>query len=348
MKLKFRHIIFFSLFLFGQSAEANMSSPILKGSTSNSVFSSKDIDILSEKIFIRIDKELQTAKFTVEYNIRSDSSGKQIPLVFITQDFKDSFYVWLDDKEINIRNIEEEHFDTSSFLGLSNTYGRTDLKYFEVNIEKGIIHKVRVEYIAAAWIDSGDWIRQYSFRYSLEPAKYWRSFGSLEIIVEQEGEVRQITTNLGQPNEKEIKSINTWTFNELPDDYFEISFKPALNYFAKILLAISPIGLWFIATIILVIVHLYFTLLYRRKNIAKKFSPVVIVGSIIIPFLSLLSFMFSFYLIDIVIGEHASQRHGYIFLIFIFYPIFVSFYWLLPLIVDREIKKEYLDENKKF
>jgi len=99
----------------------------------------------------------------------------------------------------------------------------------------------------------------------------------------------------------------------LPDEYFEISYKPVPNYFAKILIAISPAGLWAIATILLILVHLRFTLRYRRKNIAKRFSIAVIFGSIIIPFLSLLSFMLSFDLIDAVIGKYATGRHGYVF-----------------------------------
>ncbi|MCL2650743.1 MAG: hypothetical protein FWD60_06935 [Candidatus Azobacteroides sp.] len=360
MKLKFIHTLFLFLFLFGQFAKANMASPIWEGTSSGSAFSSKDIDILSEKIFIRIDTDFQTAKFIVEYNIRSESSGIQIPLLFLAQDFKDSFYVWLDDKKVNIQDIENKYFDNLSFLGFSNSleketvifweehsgsyYRINDLKYFEADIEKGV-HKIRVEYIAYVWTDNSDWVKKYSFRYSLTPAKYWKSFGNLEIIVEQEGQVRQIVTNLGQPNEKGIKSINTWTFNKLPNEYFEISFKPALNYFAKIIILVSPLGLWIIATILLVLIHLEFTFLYRRKNIAKKFSVVVIIGSITIPFLSLMSFVYSFDLIDIVIGEHASRRHGYIFLVFFLYPIFVLFYWLTFWIVDRKYKKKLLNEN---
>ena len=360
MKLKFGYTLFIFLFLFGQFAKANMASPIWKGTSSSSVFSSKDIDILSEKIFIEIDNDFQTAKFIVEYNIRSESSGIQIPLLFLAENFKDSFYIWLDDKKVNVQDIENKYFDNSSFLGFSNSldketviyweehsgsyYRINDLKYFEADIEKGI-HKIRVEYIAYVWINNLDWVREYSFRYSLIPAKYWKSFGNLEIIVEQEGQVRQIVTNLGLPKEKEIKSINTWIFNELPNEYFEISFKPTLNYFAKILISISPLGLWVIATILLVLIHLVFSFFYRRKNIAKKFSIVVITGSIIIPFLSLRSYVYSYDLIDIVIGEHASQRHGYIFLVFFLYPIFVLFYWLTLWIVDRRYKKKLLNEN---
>jgi hypothetical protein len=49
----------------------------------------------------------------------------------------------------------------------------------------------------------------------LTPAKFWKSFGTISIIVEQEGQPKPIRTNLGIPIEKEIKSKNTWTFNNI-------------------------------------------------------------------------------------------------------------------------------------
>lgn len=366
MKFKLILLIFFLLF-WGQLAKANMSSPIWEGTKSSSAISSKDINILSERIFIKIDSNFQTAKFTVEYKIQSDIPGKQIPLLFYAQDFKDSFFVWLDNKRIGIQNVPIKYYENSSFLNFSNSlnneynkdeitiyweknsgniYKLSDLKYFEADIEKGI-HIVRVVYTATVWTDISGWVKEFSFRYSLTPAKHWKSFGKLDIIVEQEGRIRQVKTNLGLPNEKRIKSINTWTFNKLPAEYIEISFSPKPGNFAGALLKIGPFGLSLIALFILAIAHLLLTLSYRRSNLQKKYSLVVILGSILVPFLFLLAYMYSYDIIDNAIGENAGRHHGYVFLSIILYPIFLIIYWLIFWIIDRLYKKKLVKSEIK-
>jgi len=198
-----------------------MSSPIQEGTLSSSAFSSKDINILSEKINIKIDKQFKTVKFIIEYTIQSDIIGRQIPLLFYAQDYKDSFFVWVDNQRVAIQNIPYKytHFHNSPFSGFSGVkhgnvnnnesdevsihwnknssyvYKINDLKYFETDILKGT-HKVRVEYTANVWTDISGWIKKYSFRYSLTPAKFWKSFGTLTINIQQEGEVRELSTNL--------------------------------------------------------------------------------------------------------------------------------------------------------
>lgn len=363
MRLKIG-LIFFIL-LLGQITKANMSSPIWEGTMTSSAISSKDINILSERIFIKIDRNFKTAKFIIEYNIQSDLSGRQIPLLFYAQDFKDSFFVWLDDKRINIQNVPIKHYENSPFSGFAKSlekeidedeivihwskgagyvYKLSDLKYFEANIEKGI-HKVRVEYTANVWTDISDWIKEFSFRYSLTPAKYWKSFGSLDIVVEQEGQIREITTNLGLPVEKEIKSTNTWTFNKLPDDFLKISFTPKPNNYAKVLMTIRPFGIAIIATILMTIIHLFSTIGYRRKNVQRKYSIAVILGSILVPFLSLLAYMYSYELIDNAIGEDAGRHHGYIYFSIILYPIILIAYWTLFWLIDRQYKSKLITEK---
>ena len=162
----------FLLLLLGQLARANMASPIREGTMASSAFASKDLDVLSELINIKIDKDYMTAKFTVEYTIESKVTGGQIPLLFYAQDYKDSFLVWLDNQSVTIRNIPEEytHPEDSPFSGFSGlrddgngdevtiywsknsgfTCKLSDLKYFETDIEKGL-HMVRVGYTANVW-----------------------------------------------------------------------------------------------------------------------------------------------------------------------------------------------------
>ncbi len=363
--MKLKTGLTFLFLILGQLALANMASPIRRGTMTSSAISSKDINIVSEKVFVKVDPGFKTAKFTVEYNIQSDISGMQIPLLFVARDFKDSFSVWIDDKEVRLQNVPVNHYEDSPFNGFANSlerdnyedeitiywesksgnvYKLSDLKYFEADIEKGA-HVVRVEYTANAWTNSSGWVKKYSFRYSLTPAKFWKSFGNLEIAVVQDGQIGHVETNLGLPDEKEIKSTNTWTFNKLPDEYFEISYTPEISGYARALIDIEPFGFAVITLVFLSIIHLFLTLAYRRKNINRKYSIVVILGSVLIPFLSMLSFVFSFDLIDNAIGENAGRHHGYATLSIIFYPVILAVYWFLFWLADKLYKKKLIKNN---
>lgn len=363
--MKLKTGLTFLFLILGQLALANMASPIRRGTMTSSAISSKDINIVSEKVFVKVDPGFKTAKFTVEYNIQSDISGMQIPLLFVARDFRDSFSVWIDDKEVRLQNVPVNHYEDSPFNGFANSlerdnyedeitiywernsgnvYKLSDLKYFEADIEKGA-HVVRVEYTANAWTNSSGWVKKYSFRYSLTPAKFWKSFGNLEIAVVQDGQIGHVETNLGLPDEKEIKSTNTWTFNKLPDEYFEISYTPEISGYARALIDIEPFGFAVITLVFLSIIHLFLTLAYRRKNINRKYSIVVILGSVLIPFLSMLSFVFSFDLIDNAIGENAGRHHGYAALSIIFHPVILVVYLFLFWLADKLYKKKLIKNN---
>jgi hypothetical protein len=350
------------LLLFAQLCKANMSSPVWEGTQVSTAFSSKDIRILSERIHIKIDKAFSTAKFIVEYTIQSDVSGKQIPLLFYAQDYKDSFLVWVDDQRIDIQKIPEKYtrIGDSPFSSFSGSFEKSyhangtdevtihwsensafvykinDLKYFETDIAKGT-HKVRVEYTALAWVNVWGWVKEYSFRYSLTPAKFWKSFGTLNIQVEQEGDVKELGTNLGRPVEQKFATINNWMFTKLPAEYFEFSYSPDINLVAKMLIFITPLGIAVIIGVCLFIWHLILVRRYRRKFVSKKYSPVVIVGSLIVPFLGILSYIFAYPVIDSIIGDAAGRHHGYIFLVMMLYPILLPIYWVVLWLFDKQV-----------
>ena len=351
------------LLLFAQLCKANMSSPVWEGTQVSTAFSSKDIRILSERIDIKIDKAFGTAKFIVEYTIQSDVAGKQIPLLFYAQDYKDSFLVWVDDQRIDIQKIPEKYTQMSGspFSAFSGSFEKgqranggdevtihwsensafvykvNELKYFETDISKGT-HKVRVAYTAIAWVDVWGWVREYSFHYSLTPAKFWKSFGTLNIRVEQEGAVKEFGTNLGSPVEQKIATVNNWAFTKLPAEYFYFSYSPNINIVAKTLIFITPFGLAMIIGILLFIWHLALVRRYRRRFVSKKYSPVVIVGSLMVPFLGILSYIFAYPVIDAIIGDAASRHHGYIFLVIIFYPMLLPIYLIVVWLFDRHQK----------
>lgn len=364
--MKIKTILFFTFLV--QFCFANMASPIVEGSKNASVLSSKNVTILRENIIVHISKDFKTAKYTIEYTIKSDVEGAQIPLLFLAQEYRDNFTVWLDGNKINTQNIPNNiiHATTSQFKDFTNSfpesidgnsyipiswqpnnailYNLDDLKYFETNLLKGE-HKIKVEYNANVWVNNSNWVKEYSFRYSLSPAKYWKSFGSLHITVFQDGEVKSIFTNLGNPLEGKFEKVATWKFNSLPSDNFNIIYKPEITGTAKLLLAIEPFGLMLLFGLFLLLIHTYFDYWFRQKDAVKKFSWVVILGSFIVPYLMLHSYFLAHDIIDISIGSNASKHHGYYFLILFWYPVLVAVYLCIMWIIDLIIKRKFIKKN---
>lgn len=348
-----------------------MSSPIYEKTRTSTAITSKDINILSERIYIKISRDFKTAKFVIEYRIQSNVDGMQIPLLFFAKDYKDSFLVWVDDKEVNIQDIPKEYisFNDSIYNNFGDylpkermindsdyirirfeenehaLYEVNELKYFETDISKGI-HTIRVEYNAEAWENMDNWVTEYSFRYSLTPAKYWKSFGTLEVIVEQEGEIKQIVSNLGKPNEQNIQAKNTWSFNKLPAEYLNFSYVPKVNFVANILILIQPFGLTIIVGILTLFLHFQLIKAYRKKKPNKRYSVTLILTSIIAPLLILIFYINSFYLIDAIIGETAGNHHGYEFLAILLYPIVLIVYGIFVWFADVLVKEKLLKQKK--
>lgn len=345
-----------------------MASPVREGTLTSSAFSSRDIDILKEKIDLTIDKDFKTGFFKIEYIIRSDSGGIQIPLLFYAADYKDGFSVSVDGKETELLNIPAEYLSSSgsginkfsrfsdSFTesgvktgtvtifweeGSGNVYELSDLKYFETGLTKGE-HVIKVEYTADAWLNLKDWIKEYSFRYSLSPAKHWRSFDSLIVNVNSKAFYSNISTNLGEPAAGNLNSSAEWVFTKIPAEFLIVNYSPHISGFATALINLGPTNLTAIFSFVIILIHILFIMIFRKNNPSKKFSWIVMIGSFIIPLLILLFYIYSFYIIDSAIGPEAGKHHGYTFLVIIVYPLIVPVYWFLMWITDRIIKKRSL------
>jgi hypothetical protein len=219
------------------------------------------------------------------------------------------------------------------------SYELKDLKYFETKLLKGE-NTIRVEYIAKVWIDISNWVKEYSFRYSLSPAKYWKSFGSLEITIEASSLDSKITTNLGKPTNGRLDSVAFWKFKKLPGDFFQITFIPKVSWFARFMIVLGPYGMTCIFAFILGWLHFLKVKKFRKNNLTKKYSWVLITGSIINPFLILVASMFAYDLIDFIIGSEAGGHHGYVFLVILLYPILLLIYWFTMWIIDRKLKRK--------
>ena len=347
---------------------ANMASPIREGTKSAAVFSSRDIDILKEKLSVTINKDFSEADYIAEYQIYSEKEGKQIPLLFFAMNYKGDFRVFVDENETSLLEIPPDFTveSDSMFNGFSNEFNTsvdnserkvvkiqfeknskreypiTDLKYFEVDLTKGE-HRIRVEYTANVWKDRSGWVNKYRFPYSLSPARNWRSFGEIEIVLNSREFGKNLSTNIGQPSSGNMNSIATWDFNKLPDaDVFDVSYTPEINSATKAMIEIDPFGLACIAGIILALFHFIFIRNFRIRKPDKKFSWILVTGSLIIPFLIILCYIFSYDIIDGMIGNDASKYHGYTFLALAFYPIILIIYFVIMLIADIILKKKHL------
>jgi len=345
---------------------ANMASPVSQGTFSSSAFSSRDIDILKEKIHVTIDKSFKTAFYKIEYFINTESEGNQIPLLFFAMDYKGDFKVWVDDSEVIVSDIPAQYLAAanSPFSNFTNifsppsqyeqsetvtiywsenqgfVYQLNNLKYFESNLSKGK-HTIRVEYEASVWTDVSGWIKEYSFRYSLSPAKFWKSFGSMEVVVDASQFHQSITTNFNQLTSGKLDSVATWSFENIPANYFQINYVPAVSSLAKTLIQIGPDNLAYTFIFLFAQLHLFFIYKFRKNNLHRKLSWTLIVGSLIIPFLTLLFYMNSFGIIDSQIGAESGRYHGYVFLNFIFYPAIVIVYFLVMWFLEKIIRRRF-------
>lgn len=357
-----RTIIAVIILTFSSVSFANMASPYRDGTKVANAFTSSEIDILKERINVTLNKESSTANYVVEYFIRTDKEGKQIPFLFYAMEYKGDFKVWVDGKETTIQKIPDD-YTGKTFEGFSKSYDNKDidkaevaikwrenssniyklweLKYFEVDLNKGE-HTIRVEYTANVWENRSKWVKEYGYKYSLSPARYWKSFGTLEITVDARGFGEELNTNLGkQESGKQDSAV--WKFEKIPSDIFEITYVPKVSSLANFLIKVEPFGLAVIIGLFLWIIHLFLMWRYRRVNPEKRFSWVMILGSLIVPAIVLFYYVYSFDIIDSAIGIHASRYHGYNFLVILIYPVLLPLYltimWITDIIMRKRIEK---------
>lgn len=339
---------------------ANMASPKTGGSIQGDVILSKDIDVISEKIWIAVSKNFHDAKFDIEYTLNNPKDATlKIPLIFIAFSYRKDFTAKLNGSQSimfqSIKSLMEKNQTPEFFNRLDKDLKNSNqiiLKwangemqyadpdecfYAEIELPPGE-SIVRLSYDAFAEIDRSGWVKSYSFNYSLSPAKFWKSFKNLSIILLLPDH-ENFHTNVGKAHSLVGNSM-IWFFNKLPGDMFTFRVTPPIPTTAKFALNISPIGFVWIFGILFLIIHIFINRWYRLKFPKQKFSVTVILGSLLFPFLTLAVYLISESVIDWLIGEHASDYHGYSFMIFIFYPVVVIIQWLITWIFDRLHKRK--------
>lgn len=350
-----------------------MAEPVNRGTIFSRPFTNQFVDILHEDLKIVLDEKFEFANFEILYHINASKDGIKIPLLFYASEMTDNFSVEVDGKPVAFSPIPYEfqspantkfsdftyffdpHLDDNSksmvLVEESPSTGfyvnLNDLYFFETDISKGE-HTIKVTYTASSWTDQWNWVNEYSFRYALSPAKYWKSFGSLSVTLDAGRFNNAIKTNLGEPSTGTLDSVATWNFHSLPTEVLIVSYTPEINKLASILIQIRPDRLAYIFGLLLVLIHFFLIRSFRKKHPEKKFSLVVIFGSIFVPLLFFLSWSYFYSIIDSLIGEHASGKHGYSQLVFIFFPVVIPFYWLVAWVIDRFLKRNMVkntDQN---
>lgn len=365
----FRQILLFGLCITTIFGNANMANPDIEGSKFGSPFVNEHVDILHEDIKVSIDSIFKTARYEIEYHIFALDSGINIPFLFYASEYLGNFQVYVDGVEVlpqsmpeEITNTKDTKFnDFSYFFDIDKHSGRSEVTiwqdentgytielrnmiFFESDIPKGE-HIIRVKYLASQWVDKWDWVNEYSFRYSLSPAKYWKSFGSLTIQIDARAFDQEITTNLKSPNSGNLDSIAIWNFNEMPIETLEIIYNPKISRTAEALIYIAPQGLANILGSILIVLHLIIAFVYKKKWQKGRFSKALIIGSIVVPFVYIVSWYKFYEVIDNAIGSEATREHGYYFLILFLIPFYTVGYWLSMWLIDKFIIRKMIERK---
>lgn len=90
--------------------------------------------------------------------------------------------------------------------------------------------------------------------------------------------------------------------------------------------------------LMLVLLHILLLNHFRKNNVRNGFW-IFLLGGMIVPLLAVFFYLFSFSLIDSIIGPDASGYHGYPFIVFLFYPVFLAVYLVALFAVDWIIRR---------
>ncbi|NDV95211.1 hypothetical protein D0T84_09795 [Dysgonomonas sp. 521] len=342
------------------SIYANMSSPWRDGDLTSDAYSGKDIDILHESLQIKL-IDFYTAKFTVAYRIKSDRAGKQIPLIFDTMTGKESnngaFRAWLDEEELTISEIPSSYenpnalqwidsLDNHLLYSKENSPDLIGLKYFEVDLTEGE-HIIKVEYTAQANIYLSESVKEFTLKYNLAPARYWRSFSGLYIEIDKTGLAGSFETNLPDHGKMLTEPITHLYFTEIPSDELTITYTPKVNLFAKGIIGVGTslaFVILFILLILLVIaLHIWLVIKYRYKYPDRRFSQVALIGSVLVPVVCAAMSMLSLAIINGILGSYASFSHSGFYLAYSFAILcllLIPLYIMLIILLDRYIKNK--------
>lgn len=349
-------LFFIHLFIY-----LNMASPFQEGTIGTQPFINEHVNITHENILIKIDEDFYFADYEIEYYITAEEDGIKIPLLFYASDYYEGFTVEVDGTPIDLKDVNTlwDTDDNEQFKDFSYLYdtinkeikdeafenhlqvNKNDLLYFEADMLKGE-HKIIVKYRATRWSESNGSVKISQFRYSLAPAKNWKSFGNLNITIDASAFEHEIASNLNNdPTEGDINNIATWVFTGLPTDVLKITYTPKIDKLTQIIIDFTPYNIALILSAFLVVFQLYKMNKSRKHYTKKWFSKAAVIGGIVIPIFFVavtigISLTLEYFMGDI----NGATNYGYFFLIFLM-PIYGFIYLASSIIVDQILKFIY-------
>jgi len=360
---RLRFLLLLPCLLLQLSLMANMAEPGKRGSKSARPFTNAYTDILHEELRIKPAKDFRTARFDIAYHIRVDKDGVNIPLLFVALEYSSGFTVSVDGVPVPLMKVPEAFqaaentpfsdfaylFDSSAFYDEEqhitvmdsknggNVIRFDQLKYFETDLSKGD-HIIRVSYTAFQWINGWNWVNEYSFRYALSPATYWRSFGTMTLTVDASELSVPTELQLGKKYPIPAGDSLVLTVAGIPSPLLEVVLHPKISKWAQFLITTGPVGPALFVLLIFYLFHAVLLLLYRRKNPSGKLPRRYAVLRIINPFIFVVSCVYAYDYIDNAIGIHAAGSHGYTFFYVVLYPVVLLLYYVLSVFTDFLIR----------
>jgi len=354
MKKLIQLILLFIPFLLG----FNMASPFQEGTTGTQPFINEHVNITHENILIKIDENFYFADYEIEYYIMAEEDGVKIPLLFYASDYYEGFAIEIDGNPIELKEVDAlwDTNDNKQFKDFSYLYdsinneikdeayenhqqvNKNDLLYFETDLSKGE-HKIIVKYRATRWKENTKWVTKSSFRYSLAPAKYWKSFGNLNITIDASAFEHNITTNLEkEPTDGDVNTIATWVFAGLPTDILEITYTPKINTVTQAAVDFTPYNIAMILSVFLVAFQLFRINKFRKINSKTWVSYPAFIGGIVIPiFFTAITIGISMLIESSIDGSSGNASYGYFFLIFLT-PLYGFVYLIISIIIDQILR----------
>lgn len=327
-----------ALLLFPILSFGNMAQPWISGSTHSTLYGAKNCRVIKENIAIDLaeDDESTFARFIIKYLIHSDVN-QTIPLLFIGIGLDKNQIVFvnniasqiLDPKLINASAVKFS--DTDSIAANSE-----DLIYFNAPLHKGE-NIITVAYEADLGFNTYGFVKMRTLEYSLYPSRFWKSFGTINIMMHLQSKYKIVSSNIGDP---EIENdIAKWQITSINVDNIELVITEKTNFVATILLFLQPLGIAVLFLILMFFLHLkLIRKKYEQKNRSLKYA--LSLGIVIIPILFYVVYFSSFSLIDFSLGQESS-KHGYVFLYVVTYPILVLCYGILMYGIDKNLKSKY-------
>jgi hypothetical protein len=357
-------VLFFSVWLGGLPAWANMANPILSGSSVAEPFLARHVSILGERIVIHPDDAFMSADIRAVYRVLVGMEGADIPFIFLAPGYSDSAQVWINGQAIELLPLPieiKELFQSDSLVGYEGIFGydaslgryesqanmdhayfgNRDMFYFRANLPPGEA-TLEVRYLATAWQDGSGYVNKYQFKYELLPARYWKSFGSLEVVLEGTHRWKNLSTTLGEYKERGQDWY--WNFKELPQVNIEIEMVPVIPPVAQWIIQADPTTLAYILGMLLSVLELALLVRYRRRHPDARINPWLAYALVWMLPIMAIDYFIAEVVLDSLLGGAMGSAHGYgmVLLVAYMYMLLMPAYLVLSWVIDLVAKKYYL------